>query len=869
MHTLGDLIDGLARAPGAPALMAADDETWSRSRLQASALRFAAGLVGAGVRPGEVVGLLGPNRPEWVVALLGVVRAGAVAMPLSEQITDEDLERVLAHSGCRRVITTAAFVARLHTLGRVQLVLLDDEPAAEPQPSGTARDASGLPPLRADQTVLLLYTSGTTGTPKGVPLSHANVAANLAALEAAHLARPGDRVLLPLPLHHAYPLTVGLLAPLAVGAVVVLPAGITAPQIARALAAGRCTIMVGVPRLYEAMLDGIDRQLHARGRLVEGTLQGALALAARVQRRFGWQIGRFCFWPIRRRIGPELRLLASGGAHLEPGIADRLEVLGWQVLTGYGLTETAPILTFNPPDRPRRGSAGLPVAGVELRLGPVDNGAPGQGEILARGPNVFAGYWRNPEETARAFTADGFFRTGDLGYLDPDGYLHIVGRAKELIVLAGGKNVLPEEVEAGYRESDVVREVAILERGGRLVGLFVPRDDALALPPEALRQRLRGEVERRSKVMPAYARLTDFAVTPEPLPRTQIGKLRRHQLAAIYERALAGTTPGTPSATLSEADHALLAAPRVSGVWAWLSDRFADRRATLDASLQLDLGLDSFEWMSLAMELEERFGVRLSEDALARVTTLRSLLLEIRQAAEAAADQGRAEVEPGAAEASWLRPRGLVLEAAARGLFVLNRWIMRGLFGVRADGLEHCPAAGPFLVAPNHTSYLDPFALAAVLPWAQLRNLYWAGWVGLLFRGPLTRLFSRALQVLPVDPERGLTSSLTLGRAVLERGQALVWFPEGQRSTEGRLLPFLPGVGLLLQRTGVPAVPVRIDGAFKAWPPGGRWPRLHPIRLRFGAPLTFADLAAHDGADRHRRIADRLHDEVASLAPAA
>ena len=151
---------------------------------------------------------------------------------------------------------------------------------------------------------------------------------------------------------------------------------------------------------------------------------------------------------------------------------------------------------------------------------------------------------------------------------------------------------------------------------------------------------------------------------------------------------------------------------------------------------------------------------------------------------------------------------------------------MRGLFRLRVEGREHLPPDGPYLLAPNHASYLDPFAIGAALSWSQLRRIYWAGWTGLLFRGPLTRLFSRAAQVLPVDPERGLTSTLPLAKAALERGHALCWFPEGARSPDGRLHRFLPGAGLLIERTGVPAVPVFIGGSFEAWPPGRSLPRL-------------------------------------------
>ncbi len=875
LNTLADLIDSLAVGGQDPALIGADTGTWSRDRLRQDALRFAAGLASLGVRPGQAVGLLAPSQPKWAIALLGIVRSGALAMPLNEQMSEQDLHRVLEHSHCGALVTTASLATGTSAFDRVpQLILLDDEVPPDFARSDArswtqllGKQPGQLPELTSDQPTVLMYTSGTTGTPKGVPLTHGNLCANLRALQAADLAKPADRVLLPLPLHHAYPLTVGLLAPLAIGAAVVLPAGITGPQIMRALQDQRCTIMIAVPRLHEAMLAGIERQIAGAPRLIGGALRGLLEFAVRVRRRLGWRIGKVLFFPLHRRIGPTLRLLASGGARLDPEVAWRLEGLGWEVLTGYGLTETSPILTFNPPGRARIESVGLPVEGVELRLGPAEDAQPGHGEILAKGPSVFSGYWDNPEATAEAFAEDGFFRTGDLGRFDELGYLYIVGRSKELIILSGGENVFPEDVEAVYGTAAQAREVAVLEHDNRLVALFVPDPEAQRARSQAeLQQHFRREVERLSPQLPSYARIGDFAITRQPLPRTQIGKLRRHELPAIFVQEKTGAGRPEPQAAVTGADRALLETPPADRVWPWLKERFAGHALTLSTSPQLDLGLNSFDWMSLTMELEERFGVRLSEDALARINTLRDLLQEAHEASEAGP---HGEVgQPTAEEERLLAPRGPIQQILARGLLILDRWLFRMMFRVRVDGLEHLPKKGPYLMTPNHESYLDPFAIAAVLPWPHLQHLHWAGWVGLLFRGPFTREFSRIFQVLPVDPEHGLTSTLTLGRAVLQRGAPLVWFPEGQRSTDGRLHGFLRGVGLLLERTGVPAVPVWVEGTFEAWPPGQRLPRPYPVSIRIGPPLTLADLDPDGGDDdRHRRIADRLRAKVAELGP--
>jgi long-chain acyl-CoA synthetase len=359
LRTLGDLIDGLAKHGDAEAIIGhhpSAQVVWTRQQLHDEILGFAACLVEAGVTPGEPVGLFASARPEWPAAMLAIARVGAVAMPLPEQMVGSELVRILVHSGCRHMITTARHVKMLAALegaDKLMLILLDDAkqtPASGPTVHNWRKMPQSdqpLPELKPDQPAVLVYTSGTTGDPKGVPLTHNNLCTNIEALLSARVAGRNDRLLTPLPLHHVYPLTVGMLSPLAAGATMVIPAGITGPEISRALLECRCTLLIGVPRLYEAMLEGIDRKVAAYGKAAQAVYRRLLDLSTWLLRRFGWRIGRTLFAPLHRQVGPALDVLASGGAPLKPETAWRLGGLGWEVLVGYGLSETSPILTFN------------------------------------------------------------------------------------------------------------------------------------------------------------------------------------------------------------------------------------------------------------------------------------------------------------------------------------------------------------------------------------------------------------------------------------------------------------------------------------------------------------------------------------------
>jgi long-chain acyl-CoA synthetase len=297
-----------------------------------------------------------------------------------------------------------------------------------------------------------------------------------------------------------------------------------------------------------------------------------------------------------------------------------------------------------------------------------------------------------------------------------------------------------------------------------------------------------------------------------------------------------------------------------------LQQRYARTGISLDSSPQLDLGIDSLAWISLTTELEEKCGIALGAEALSHVLSVRDLL-QVIDSASIAARTGAQVVDAGRLRAErYLEEPTLPLKGLRFLTFGLSKALMRGCFRLRIDGLENLPDRGPFVIAPNHASYLDPVVLAAALPARLLKSTRWAGWAGKMHKGPVFRTVSRATGVFPVDPDRDLGGGIRLGEKVLESGRALVWFPEGRRSADGELQTFRRGVGVLLYKNRVPVVPVYISGSFQAWPINRKWPRLHPIKIVFGHPESVESLLQHGrGDDEAARISDGLAQCVTSL----
>ncbi len=541
------------------------------------------GLRALGLERGERVVLLAENRPEWLIADVAIMAAGGITVPAYTTNTTADHMHILSDSGARgAIVSTRALAKRLipaaidapdcdwvvtiEDLEPAQRGPVDIQTWAQTLEKGAALpdDVSGLVGgLKREDTACFIYTSGTGGTPKGVMLSHGAILCNC--MGAYHLLETlglGNDVFLSfLPLSHAYEHTAGQFFPISLGAEIYYSAGVE--QLLTNLAEARPTIMTAVPRLYESMYQRIRRGVAKQGGLKEKLFETALRLGRKRyfdphslglgERLLDALVERLVRSKVRARFGGRLKAMVSGGAALNPDIGIFFTALGLRALQGYGQTESAPVVSFNPPDKAKMHTVGLPLRGVEVRIAE-------DGEILVRGELVMKGYWRNPEATREAIR-DGWLHTGDIGQLDEEGYLQITDRKKDIIVLSGGDNVSPARIE-GYLtlEAEVQQAMVFGDKRPHLVAILVPDEDflkayarehgkaldmaELSRDPE-LRSVMSGVVERVNQELSPLEKVRRFVLAREPFTvknemMTPTLKIRRHTIKAAYGEELEG-----------------------------------------------------------------------------------------------------------------------------------------------------------------------------------------------------------------------------------------------------------------------------------------------------------------------------------------
>jgi long-chain acyl-CoA synthetase len=809
VESLIDLLEASSRRYGDQVALAMcrglGTETWTYARLWQAARAAATTLQEAGIAPRDRVLIRAGNSPELVAVYFGCMLAGAILVPLDDGSTDAFVSQVARATDARLLIAGSRRVmvdAKLPILG-IDALQFDCPPAprrARPRP---------------EDVVEIVFTSGTTGTPKGVVLTHANILANVRSGEQAGVLPRSDtyRLLSLLPLSHMFEQTAGLYLPLSYGASVTYAPSRQPSTVLHAMRRRRATGMVAVPLVLELLWRGIEREVRRRGQWQrwQTLLRGADHVPLPVR--------RVLFASLHNQLGGAFEFFLCGGAHLPRALETAWERVGVRVIQGYGATECSPIIAANTFKRRVPGTVGGPVPGVHVRL--TD-----EGEIQIGGENVTAGYWNDPDSTRAAFTADGWYRSGDLAQRTRAGDLVLHGRLRDLIVLPNGLNVHPEDVEQALeREPEIAESVVVAvpdrARGGlRIHAVLVPA------PGSADSVQLEAAVRRANARLAPQQQVIDYSVrTAESLPRTSSGKVKRHALQLAPSLAEAAADQRAPAAPTRE--------DRPTSIQRILAEVARVPRETIEprTDLTLDLHVDSLARVELAVRLEEELGVAVDESQLAQVQSVQELV----DLAARADTSERADV----AFPRWAlaRPSRWVRRAAQSALlFPLHASVCRSF---EVSGREHAALARPALFIANHNSHLDTPSVLRALPAATRARIAVAAAADYFYQNrPLGIAASLLLNTFPFSREHAVRTSLAYCAELIDAGWSILLYPEGTRSTSGQLQPFRSGIGLLARELGLPVVPVAVRGTHAVLPKGRSLPRRGPVSVRFGPPVV-------------------------------
>ncbi|MDP2270205.1 MAG: AMP-binding protein [Archangium sp.] len=808
------------------------------------AARVGSALLASGVVHQDRVMLVGENRPEWGISFFGILRAGCTAVPVDKEISEAEIVNIARRSEAKICLVSELVLEKHPTLENAlaaaglstRVMPLAEAMAGDPlAPEGIGAVKKGAAP---DDVASLLFTSGTTGNPKGVMLTHRNFAALVAKLGGAFDLGVGDGVLSVLPLHHTFEFSAGFLTPFSRGAEVAYLDELTADRIGDVLEGGNITGLVGVPALWQLFHRKITQEFAAQPKFIEEAMKGLMSINAELRNRQGINLGKLLFWPVHRKFGGNIKFLISGGSALPDDVHKAFHALGFTLDEGYGLTEAAPVLTVTHAGNKRLpGTVGKALPGVELKIFEPDG--EGVGEVTARGPNVMAGYFQDRESTA-AVLKDGWLFTGDLGRIDGEGNLYLVGRRKDVIIDANGKNVYPDELEELYAVHTHVKELSVVglpdENGGeKVAALVVP--DYKERPREEVRRELEEHFRVVSAEQPFYRRVKVLRFQDADLVRTSSRKVKRPLVVEELKRQ----------------EKAVEKAKKDGENTDWLTKVIADviqkdaSDVRADSRLQVDLGFDSLMLTELSAALEARGVPVTAVSDLTKITTVDDLRRVVAQsgrkpAAEVKAREISREVaRKKDSELELNLPDG-VAEAGRAALSAGQRAIYGGLFDVKVKGKNFIPQNRNFLVVANHASHLD-MGLVKVAMGEQGERLVALAARDYFFDSPLKRAyFENFTNLIPMDRSGSLRESLRLAGESLTQGFNLLIFPEGTRSPNGELMEFKPTTGYLALTFGVDILPLYLHGTHNALPKGAWWPKFDELEVRIGPVLELGKL---------------------------
>ena len=761
------------------------------------------------------------NRPEWIYSFFAVWDKKSAGIALDANSNSGEILYVLEDSHpnvifCSNETEKTVFeaVEKYSSKNTVKIINVDKITVEHEKMNAIKNMQFELENPTGDETAAMLYTSGTTGSPKGVMLSFNNLNTEMEGLYEKGIFDHRDQILAILPFHHVLPLTATVLLMLKYQTSIVFVEKIASKEIFDALEKNRVTAIIGVPRVFKLFYDGIKQQIDAKfiTRFIYKMMSNVKSL----------KIKRKVFAKVHKKFGGHLDFIVVGGAKMDPEISKFYETLGFYALEGYGLTETAPVITVNSKKERKIGTVGKKLHNIEIKI--VDE------ELWVKGPIVMKGYYNKPDKTEEVITEDGWFKTGDLATIDEEGYVTIRGRKNTMIVLSNGKNIDPETLENRViaQSNGLIKEIGIFNYKNKLAAIIVP--DLLEFRKRGItntKAYIKNVVEDYNLKAHNYEKVLDYKLFEEELPKTRVGKTRRFMLPDLYEKNEVVKKEKTPE-PIDEAYKILKEyVKKNKGI-----------EPQPEENLELEIGMDSLDIVEFFAFIENSFGIQLDEEKFAGMPNLKLLSEYINQKATKFEDN----------DIDWKQ----IISETKPIEDNKNRWVTKFLkifqpivdlyFRVKKIDRKKL-TDNPQIFVSNHQSFVDPLILGSLFPNKIVFNTLFLAIDWYFKKGVMKLLVSNGNVVL-IDINKNIRKSVEEIVGYLKGGKSIVIFPEGARTKDGKVAQFKKVFAIIAKELNVDVQCLGIKGAFEAYSRYMKFPK--PKKIEVAVLEKFSPEGSYD-----------------------
>jgi len=786
-------------------------KTYTYQQVYDKALSICAYFAEKQIKKGEKVIIYLSNSPDYVALLWACALSGVIAVPIDFSSNQEFLEKIHKKVGARLVFCSifkkpeSAKCFFVEEMQEIYSKFKKYKPVINKK-------------ISPSDIFEIVFTSGTTSEPKGVVLTNANLYYNVIAMrKIITLPLKNKAILSILPLSHLFEQNVGLFCLLEYGVSIVYSQSRKSSAILDSIKKEKVNLIVSVPLFLQTLKEKIEFEAQKANKLKR--------LNSNLKRfsNFPDIYKRIIFTKIRRKLG-NLKYFVVGGAELPLEVEEFWENLGIEVFQGYGLTEASPVVTCNSPAKKKKASLGKPLKNIEIKL--QDK------EILVKGENIFKGYYQDTKKTTEALK-NGWFYTGDLGSIDNQGFLSLIGRKKNVIISSSGLNVYPEDIEKVLSNLGEIKECVVLglDQGKRITAVIIPKKDLNHKEISILLQKT------NSKLQP-HQIISNIILWPESeFPKTHTLKIKR---GAIEETIISKTSQKKQDKSQD----------KVITIISEICQKSIG--SVKEKSNLVSLGLDSIKRIELSIKIEEAFNINFNESGINEKSKVADLRNMIKNSKNERLDSG----------ISVLNSRFFnILRIPLQALILL---LSKLIFRLEIRGIENLKLIKnnePVIFAVNHTSMLDTFAVYRALPFSKRSNTFAAAAKDFFFKNYLTSIFLRlSFNTFAFSRKENIKQSLTDFGEIINRNSNVLIYPEGTRSRKGNLLPFKEGIGIMALNTEAPIIPIKIKGNYDIMPVGRIIPRFgKKTIITFGKPLNFTKIQSP------LEIIEKVHDAIKEI----